>query len=130
MPSKFVFGERRAVFFSPAEFLGLAFLACSVVAVRGFRTADFAADLFFFFDLAIVTVVAPFLIDWRGENGRLIKNVYPSTQADSPKKILLASQTRFSCNVQHPSGIYCQPWRIKFERRITGSPDADRPSAD
>ena len=43
-----------------------------------------------FFDLAMMTVVAPFLIDWRWENGRLIKNVYPSTQADSPKKIWLA----------------------------------------
>jgi hypothetical protein len=60
-------------------------------AGRGFRTAVFAADLFFFFDLAMVTVVAPLLIDWRRENGRLIKNVYPSTQADSPKKILLTS---------------------------------------
>jgi len=34
-----------------------------------------------------VTVVAPLLIDWRWENGRLIKNVYPSTQADSPKNL-------------------------------------------
>jgi hypothetical protein len=32
-----------------------------------------------------VTVVSAILIDWRWENGRLIKNVYPSTQADSPK---------------------------------------------
>jgi hypothetical protein len=39
----------------------------------------------------MMTVVAPHLIDWRGENGRLIKNVYPGTQADSPKKILLES---------------------------------------
>jgi hypothetical protein len=33
----------------------------------------------------MVTVVSAILIDWRRENGRLIKNVYPSTQADSPK---------------------------------------------
>jgi len=65
-------------------------------AGRGFRTTDFAADLFFFFDLAMVTVVSAFLIDWRGENGRLIKNVYPSTQADSPKKEL----ARFAHDIQ------------------------------
>ncbi|HMF46424.1 MAG TPA: hypothetical protein VKE29_07095 [Candidatus Udaeobacter sp.] len=55
----------------------------------------------------MVTVVAPSLIDWRGENGRLIKNVYPSTQADSPKKILLTSPMRFSYKIHYPSGIYC-----------------------
>ena len=87
MRSKFVFGERRVIFFSRAGFFGLALLARSLRAGRGFRSADFAADLFFFFDLAIVTVVAPLLIDWRWENGRLIKNVYPSTQADSPKNL-------------------------------------------
>jgi hypothetical protein len=57
-------------------------------AGRGFRTADFAAELLFFFDFAIETVVSANLIDWRGENGRLIKNVYPSTQADSPKTLV------------------------------------------
>jgi hypothetical protein len=33
----------------------------------------------------MVTVVSAISIDWRRENGRLIKNVYPSKQADSPK---------------------------------------------
>jgi hypothetical protein len=94
--SKFVFGEWRAIFFSRPEFFGLGFLALSLRAGRGFRTTDFAADLFFFFDLAMVTVVSAFLIDWRGENGRLIKNVYPSTQADSPKKEL----ARFAHDIQ------------------------------
>jgi len=56
-------------------------------AGRGFRNADFAAELLFFFDLAIETLVSANLIDWRRENGRLIKNVYPSTQADSPKNL-------------------------------------------
>jgi hypothetical protein len=52
------FGARRALFFSREGFFGLAFLACSLLADRGFRTTDFAADLFFFFDLAMVTVVS------------------------------------------------------------------------
>jgi hypothetical protein len=64
-------------------------------ADRGFRATDFAADLFFFFDLAMMTVVSAILIDWRWENGRLIKNVYPSTQADSPKNL-----ARFAHDIQ------------------------------
>jgi hypothetical protein len=58
VPSKLIFGERRAVFFSRAGFFGLGFLALSLRADRGFRAVDFAADLFFFFDLAMVTVVS------------------------------------------------------------------------
>jgi hypothetical protein len=61
----------------------------------------------------MVTLVAPSLIDWRGENGRLIKNVYPSTQADSPKKILFTSSMALSCKVHHASGIYFTPKRVK-----------------
>jgi hypothetical protein len=53
----------------------------------------------------MVTVVAPLLIDWRGENGRLIKNVYPSAQADSAKKISATSTKNFSCNIHYLSGI-------------------------
>ena len=62
----------------------------------------------------MVTFVSAILIDWRRENGRLIKNVYPSTQADSPKKILLTLHTSFSCNIQHPSRIFfrAQPDKI------------------
>ena len=41
----------------------MAFLALSLLAGRGFRIADFVADLVFFFDLAIVTVVNAILID-------------------------------------------------------------------
>jgi hypothetical protein len=104
MPSKLVFGE-RAFFFSRAGFFGLGLLAWGLRAGRGFRTADFAVDLFFFFDLAIVTLVSAILIDWRRENGRLIKNVYPSAQADSPKTFGSLRLAICSCNVHHPSGI-------------------------
>jgi len=74
------------------------------------RTANFAADLFFFFDLAIVTVVSAILIAWRGENGRLIKNVYLSAQADSVKTFGSLSIMIFSCNVQHPTEIQDQAY--------------------
>jgi len=50
--------ERRAVFFSRGALFGFAFLTRSLRAGRGFRTADFAAERFFFFDLAIVSVLS------------------------------------------------------------------------
>jgi hypothetical protein len=80
-------------------------------AGRGFRTADFAADLFFFFDLAIVTLVSAILIDWRRENGRLIKNVYPSKQADSPKTFGSLRSRSSAVRSTIPAGFYDQAHR-------------------
>jgi hypothetical protein len=99
-------------------------------AGRGFRTADFAADLFFFFDLAIVIIVSAILIDWRRENGRLIKNVYPTTQADSPKTFRSLRERASAVTSTIPAGFMTKRAAMKIARRFTGSPVADLPLAD
>jgi hypothetical protein len=50
------------------------------------RAADFFAELFFFFGFAIAFKVS--LNRWRGKNGRLIKNISSSAQADSVKNLI------------------------------------------
>lgn len=77
------FVERRAGLTPRALFFGAAFLARTLRAGRGFRAADFFAELFFFVRFAIVCKRR--LIDWRRKNGRLIKNISFGTQADSEK---------------------------------------------
>jgi hypothetical protein len=75
----------RALLFEAAcrdvAFQGRAFLAGALRAARGFRSADFFAELFFFFSRFAIDVSAP-LIDRRRENGRLIKNISLTAQAE------------------------------------------------
>jgi len=78
------FVERRAGLTPRALFFGAAFLARTLRAGRGFRAADFFAELFFFVRFAIACKRP--LIDWRRKNGRLIKNISLIAQADSVRK--------------------------------------------
>ena len=100
MLCRLVFGEGRAVFVPRALLFESARREVvrrgdrtralwTLRAGRGFRTADFFAELFFLVGLAMG--YKRLLIAWRRKNGRLIKNISLSAQADSVKKFRLVS---------------------------------------
>jgi len=88
-------GKRFAVFFKT----GL--LALTFRARRDLRATAFFAELFFFLGFAIAR--RRFFTYTRRENGRLIKNIWASAQADSVKKINRCLSAR-SCCYESPSG--------------------------
>ena len=97
-------GERRAIFFEAfGAALGRrgdptrAFFARTLRAGRGFRAVGFFAELFFFFGFAMVCQRP--LIDSRRKNGRLIKNISLTAQADSPKKEDYALHKGYAVNL-------------------------------
>jgi len=78
-------GPRFAVFVVRETFFETGVFKCTLRVGRALRAAGFFAELFFLVGFAIAFQSAP-LIDWRGENGRLIKNISQTAQADSVKK--------------------------------------------
>jgi hypothetical protein len=83
---------RFPAFVGFATFLDTGRLTLSLRAGRALRAAGLFAELFFFVGFAIA--LTPLVNRLRPKNGRLIKNISPTAQADSVKKFT-ALQTGF-----------------------------------